>query len=105
MIGQPVGVRGAGPVTEQVASRPRGAGPMPVAVVITRLEGGAGVLALRGAQAVDPTRFTPTIVTGSRSGLIDEAARCGLEVVIEPSLRAPIDPRNDLIALRRLERL
>jgi glycosyltransferase involved in cell wall biosynthesis len=74
-----------------------------VAVLITRLEGGAGVLALRGAAVLDPAGFQLTIITGSGSGhLLDEAAAAGLEVILEPSLRTPIDPRSDLRALRRL---
>lgn len=80
-------------------------GPVLVAAVITRLEGGAGLLALRGAQAMDPARFRSVIVTGSGFQLLDEAMQSGLEVVIEPALRAPIAPRSDLTALRRLERL
>lgn len=79
--------------------------PIRVATVITRLEGGAGVLALRGAQAIGRGSFQPTIVTGSGDGLLDEAAESGIEVVIEPALRAPIAPRSDLLALRRLELL
>jgi glycosyltransferase involved in cell wall biosynthesis len=86
--------------------RPDGPGrPVRLAIVITRLEGGAGVLALRGAQAIDREIFQPTIVTGSGAGLLREASDCGLEVVIEPALRAPIAPRSDLLALRRLELL
>jgi glycosyltransferase involved in cell wall biosynthesis len=86
--------------------RPDGLGrPVRLAVVITRLEGGAGVLALRGAQAIDREIFQPTIVTGSGAGLLREASDSGLEVVIEPALRAPIAPRSDLLALRRLELL
>jgi glycosyltransferase involved in cell wall biosynthesis len=88
---------------------PHGSGepgrPIRVATVITRLEGGAGVLALRGAQAIDREIFQPTIVTGSADGLLDEAAGSGLEVVLEPALRAPIAPRSDLLALRRLDLL
>ncbi len=76
-----------------------------VATVITRLEGGAGVLALRGAQVISGESFQATIVTGSGDGLLDEAARSGIEVVIEPALRAPIAPRSDLLALRRLDLL
>jgi glycosyltransferase involved in cell wall biosynthesis len=76
--------------------------PLRVAIVITRLEGGAGVLALRGAQAMDPGAFQPTIVTGSGDRLLDASAS-GLEVILEPSLRSPIAPRRDLLALRRLE--
>jgi glycosyltransferase involved in cell wall biosynthesis len=73
-----------------------------VALVITRLEGGAGILALRGALALDRQAYQVTIVTGSGDGLIDEARNAGLEVVIEPSLRTPIDPRSDVQAVRRL---
>jgi glycosyltransferase involved in cell wall biosynthesis len=76
--------------------------PLRVAAVITRLEGGAGVLALRGAMAVDPDDFEVTIVTGSGDRLSGEAAAAGLEIITEPSLRAPIVPRSDLQALQRL---
>jgi glycosyltransferase involved in cell wall biosynthesis len=73
-----------------------------VATLITRLEGGAGVLALRGAKALDRNKFQATIITGSGDHLLDEAAAAGLEVIIEPALRTPIDPRNDLRALHAL---
>jgi glycosyltransferase involved in cell wall biosynthesis len=77
--------------------------PLRVATVITRLEGGAGALALRGAQILDPEVVTPTIVTGSGGRLLDEAAVSGIEVLVEPALREVIAPRSDLLALRRLE--
>jgi glycosyltransferase involved in cell wall biosynthesis len=73
-----------------------------IGTVITRLEGGAGQQALRGARAMNSDAFQMTIITGSGGRLLDEAAQAGLEVIVEPSLRAPIDPRNDLRALRRL---
>ncbi|HEX9537483.1 MAG TPA: glycosyltransferase [Streptosporangiaceae bacterium] len=73
-----------------------------IATVITRLEGGAGQHALRGARAMNSDAFQMTIITGSGDRLLDEAAQAGLEVIIEPSLRTPIDPRSDLRALRRL---
>jgi len=77
-----------------------------VAVIITRLEGGAGLLALRGALALDPGMFRATIVTGSGSGrLLGQAAAGGLEVIVVPRLRPPIDPVGDLWALRRLSAL
>lgn len=76
-----------------------------VAAVITRLEGGAGALALRGARALDPARYQVTMITGSGSRLIAEAEAAGLEVVIEPALRHPVDPASDLLALGRLTRL
>jgi glycosyltransferase involved in cell wall biosynthesis len=82
-----------------------GGGPVRVAVVITRLEGGAGILALRGATALDPARFQVTVITGSGTALIARARAAGLEVVVEPSLRTPINPVADLTALRRLSAL
>jgi glycosyltransferase involved in cell wall biosynthesis len=86
--------------------RPGGTGgPRRVAVVITRLEGGAGVLALRGAKALEPEVIRPTIVTGSGGRLLDEAAASGIEVVVEPLLREVIAPRSDLQAVQRLEAL
>jgi glycosyltransferase involved in cell wall biosynthesis len=74
-----------------------------VATVITRLEGGAGVLALRGALAMDPDRCQQTIVTGSGGALLDAAAAAGLEVLIEPALRVPVRPGADLRAVWQLE--
>ena len=41
--------------------------PLRVAVLITRLEGGAGILALRGAMALDPRSYQLTIITGQGS--------------------------------------
>jgi glycosyltransferase involved in cell wall biosynthesis len=79
--------------------------PLRVAAVITRLEGGAGVLALRGAMAMDPDAFELTIVTGTGDRLLDTAAAAGLEIIVEPSLCAPIDPRRDVQALRRVTAL
>jgi glycosyltransferase involved in cell wall biosynthesis len=78
--------------------------PLRVATVITRLEGGAGQHALRGARAMDPARYTMTIITG-RGELLAEAEAAGLEVIVEPSLRAPIAPGSDLRALARLTAL
>ena len=88
-------------------SVPRSAGargrPLRVAVLITRLEGGAGILALRGAMALDPESFRLAIVTGRGSRrLLTEAEAAGLEVILESALRTAIDPLRDVVALRRL---
>ena len=72
--------------------------PVRVATVITRLDGGAGQHALRGARAMDPAGYAMTIITG-RGGLVAEAEAAGLEVIVEPSLRAPIAPGSDPRAL------
>jgi glycosyltransferase involved in cell wall biosynthesis len=79
--------------------------PLRVATVITRLEGGAGALALRGVQALDPALVRPTVVTGSGGRLLDEAAASGIEVLVEPMLRKVIAPRSDLLAIGLLESL
>ena len=77
-----------------------------VATIITRLEGGAGQHALRGALSMDPGRFEMTLITGSGDPvLLDQAAAAGLEVITEPALRAPIAPHSDLRALARLRDL
>lgn len=84
---------------------------MRVATVITRLEGGAGLLALRGIQAIQAAPggqapgIRPTIVTGSAGHLLDAATGGGIEVIVEPLLREVIAPASDLRALRQLERI
>ena len=77
--------------------------PLRVTTVITRLEGGAGVLALRGIQALDPALVSPTIVTGSGGPLLDEARAAGIEVLVEPSLREVISPLSDRRAVGQLD--
>lgn len=79
--------------------------PLRVATLITRLEGGAGVLALRGLLALDRSQFLPVLVTGSGDRHLDQARAAGLEVITVPALRAPIDPRRDVSALRALSAL
>jgi glycosyltransferase involved in cell wall biosynthesis len=69
---------------------------------VTRFIAGAGGVALRGALHLDPDRYRITIVTGEGGPLTETAAAAGMRVVIEPYLVAPISPRHDAIALRRL---
>jgi glycosyltransferase involved in cell wall biosynthesis len=85
--------------------RPGRVAPTLVATVITRLEGGAGALALRGAVAMASEAFDMAIIAGSGGVLVDQARAAGIEVIIEPSLRRPIDPRSDLAATARLTAL
>ncbi len=73
-----------------------------VAVVVTRLQAGAGGVALRGALALDPiaTRSrsslaTPTAAltrTAAATSLLARAAEAGLRVVSVPELVSPISP-------------
>jgi glycosyltransferase involved in cell wall biosynthesis len=83
-----------------------------VAVVITRLQAGAGGVALRGALALDPMRFEITIIAGdsvgdadsdgSRDSMLVRAAEAGLRVVRVPELVSQISPAKDVRALHRL---
>jgi glycosyltransferase involved in cell wall biosynthesis len=75
-----------------------------VATVIARLEGGAGALALHGAIALGSDAAV-TLITGQGDELIAAARAAGIEVIVEPSLRAPIRPASDLRALARLRSL
>jgi glycosyltransferase involved in cell wall biosynthesis len=76
-----------------------------VATIITRLEGGAGALALRGVLGLDPEMFEPLIITGSGGRLLEQAAGHGVEVVVAPVLKPSIAPPADLRALRWLRAL
>ena len=78
---------------------------MSVAVVITRLQAGAGGVALRGAQALDPERYEVTIIAGdcgagadsdgSGDSMLARAAAAALNVVSVPQLVSPISPADD----------
>jgi glycosyltransferase involved in cell wall biosynthesis len=56
-------------------------------------------------MSLHPSQFQGTIITGSGNQLLEEAAAAGLEIIMEPALRSPIDPRRDLAALRALSEL
>ncbi|MBX6748595.1 MAG: glycosyltransferase [Micromonosporaceae bacterium] len=78
-----------------------------VATVITRLAGGAGGVALRGALAMDATAYDITLITGDavEPHLLDSATAAGLNVVRLPALVARIDAPRDLAALHDLTAL
>ena len=74
--------------------------------VVTRCVAGAGGVAVRGATALDPSRYDSILVTGTREGpLLDRARAGGVEVVVVPELVSPISPRLDAVALDRLVHL
>jgi glycosyltransferase involved in cell wall biosynthesis len=86
--------------------------PLALAVVVTRLQAGAGGVALRGALALDPQRYDITIIAGDTEGSADadgsgdrllvHAAAAGLRVVSLPELVSQISPRRDRRGLRVL---
>ena len=83
-----------------------------MAVVVTRLQAGAGGVALRGALALDPDRYQATIIAGDTDGIADadgsgdrwltRAAEAGLRVGSLPDLVSPISPRKDSRCLHLL---
>ncbi len=78
---------------------------MRIAVVVTRLQAGAGGVALRGALALDPDRFQVTVITGSGDSLLEDAQAAGLDLHMVPNLVSHISPSHDLHALRDLTEL
>ncbi|HEU5421665.1 MAG TPA: glycosyltransferase [Streptosporangiaceae bacterium] len=80
-----------------------------VAVIVTRLQAGAGGVALRGALALDPLRYAATIIAGDCGGsdsdgsgdsMLVSARNAGLSVIGVPGLVSEISPANDARALR-----
>jgi glycosyltransferase involved in cell wall biosynthesis len=63
---------------------------------------GAGGVALRGALALDSSRYEVDFVIGSGDRLIDQARSAGLDVVTVEALRSEIAPTSDLKALHEL---
>src|SRR5437588_3923059 len=73
-----------------------------VAQVVTRFVAGAGGVALRGAEALDPDRFEVAIVAAPGGELLDDAERAGFEVMRIPHLVPELDPARDARAFREL---
>jgi glycosyltransferase involved in cell wall biosynthesis len=81
----------------------RSANKLTVVTVITRLEGGAGLHALRGLQGLDRCAFDPLVITGSAAGpLASQAADHDIEVIVAPLLKPTIAPASDIGACRWL---
>jgi glycosyltransferase involved in cell wall biosynthesis len=84
-------------------------GRVRVATVITRMAGGAGGVALRGALALDPDAYDITIIAGAsgeaEGDLLDAAEAAGLGVVRLPALVPWIDAGLERAALRTLTAL
>ncbi len=77
-----------------------------IAHVITRLElGGAQQVALHTLRGLDPERYERHLIAGL-GGLLDEEARAlaGVQVELWPSLKHPVHPWWDLVALFKLAR-
>jgi len=70
--------------------------------VITRFIAGAGGVALRGALALDPTRYSVTILAAAGGPLLAEAEKAGFEVVRLRHMVPVVSLRTDPQALREL---
>ena len=75
-----------------------------VVVVVTRFMAGAGGVALRGACALDPQRYTVSFVTGG-GRLVDEARAHGFDVAVLPDIVPQLSLKHDLRAVRQVTRL
>ncbi|MDQ6636187.1 MAG: glycosyltransferase [Candidatus Dormibacteraeota bacterium] len=73
-----------------------------VAQIVTRFIAGAGGVALRGAQALDPHCYRVSILAADGGPLLAEAERSGFEVVRLRHLRPEVNPREDLRCLHEL---
>jgi glycosyltransferase involved in cell wall biosynthesis len=71
-------------------------------VVITRFIAGAGGVALRGALALDPKKYSVTIFSTPGGALLVEAEQAGFKVVRLDHLRPEISLREDASALHEL---
>ena len=76
-----------------------------VAVVITKLTAGAGVVALNGALALDPRDFAVTLFYGAGDRLVEQARRAGLPAVRLRHMSEDIAPREDALGVHELARL
>jgi glycosyltransferase involved in cell wall biosynthesis len=79
-------------------------GRVRVMVVVTRFMAGAGGVALRGALALDPERYTVSFVTGG-GRLTDDARALGFDVTVMPEMLPNLSPRHDVRAFRMLKQL
>lgn len=70
--------------------------------MITRFIAGAGGVALRGALALDPTRYSVTILAAAGGPLLAEAEKAGFEVVRLRHMVPVVSLRTDPQALREL---
>jgi glycosyltransferase involved in cell wall biosynthesis len=73
-----------------------------IAVVITRFIAGAGGVALRGALALDPAKYSVTVFSSPGGPLLAQAEKAGFKVVRLEHMRPEISPREDWSALREL---
>ncbi len=94
-------------VSQPVREPSLGLAPLPrlrVAHVVTQLVAGAGGITLRGALAVDPHRYSTTILAAQGGSLLKRAEDAGLEVI--PLQHMPtgrgIYPRSDYAGLREI---
>jgi glycosyltransferase involved in cell wall biosynthesis len=83
---------------------PAPARPVRVAHVVTQLAAGAGGITLRGAQGLDPERYSTTILAAAGSSLLEKAEDAGLAVVpLQHMARGRgIYPQADLQGFREL---
>ena len=81
---------------------PAANGRIHVALVVTRFMAGAGGVALRGALALDPDRFSITVLAAAEGSLLQDAAKAGIRVIPLRHMKPQIAPREDVAAVREV---
>jgi glycosyltransferase involved in cell wall biosynthesis len=81
---------------------PAANGRIHVALVVTRFMAGAGGVALRGALALDPDRFSITVLAAAEGSLLQDAAKAGIRVIPLRHMKPQIAPRDDVAAVREV---
>jgi glycosyltransferase involved in cell wall biosynthesis len=76
-----------------------------VAQVVTKLSAGAGGITLRGALALDRSRFSTTIVTAEGGSLISRAEEAGLQVIRMRHMAPDMRPLSDVRGVGELTRI
>jgi glycosyltransferase involved in cell wall biosynthesis len=88
--------------TAQPSSAPNAARRLRVAQVVTKFTAGAGGITLRGALALDPERYTSTILAAGQGWFGEAARRAGIEVIELRHMSPDLDLREDVRGLREL---
>ena len=76
-----------------------------VAQIVTRFIAGAGGVALRGAEGLDPEHYEVVILTAPGGPLVDQARARGFEVLLLRHMQSELAPRDDVAGVRELRAL
>ncbi len=70
--------------------------------MVTKFAAGAGGVALRGALALDPSRYDVTVMTAPGGDLGERAIEAGLKLILLDYMAPEVSPRSDARGVREL---